>query len=1047
MNFNVSSWSIDNPVATTLLFILLMLAGVGSFAAMKVQNFPDIDFPIVTVSAGLPGASPQQLESDVAQKLEDALANVAGIKHITSSLADGVATITAEFHLEKPLQEAMDDVRDAVSRTRADLPADLRDPVITKVELAGTPVVTYAVSSSRLDEEALSRFVDNRIARRLLAVPGIGAVSRVGGVDREVRVELDPDRLLALNITAADLSRQVRQLQQEASGGRVDLGDAEQPVRTIATASSAQEVASLDVPLGDGRRVRIDQIATVSDTVAERRSLALIDGRPAVAFEILRARGAGEIEIAEMARAAIRELRAAHPELEFAEAVNFVDPIVENFDGSMLLLYEGAALAVLVVFLFLRNGRATLIAAVALPLSVIPTFAVLHLMGFTLNTVSLLSLSLVIGVLVDDAIVEIENIERHLRMGKTPFRAAREAADEIGLAVVATTFTLVAVFVPTSLMGGTVGQYFRQFGWTAAVAVFFSLVVARLLTPMMAAYLLKAPATKRRNPRWIARYLRCARACLQHRALTVGVATLFVGGGLIVAAQLPGEFIPEDDGNQTQVTLSLPPGSTLRDTRMLAERARQVMNQNPQVKSVCTVIGGAGRSTGPDEPAGSSSGVTNAVITANLTHRSGRSGLTRHAIESQLRQALGVLPGARVRVGAGGDSEGLELVLASDDGERLARHAAVVERELRTIPGVGAVISSASLTRPELVVRPDVARAADLGVTSAAIAETLRVATAGDYSQALAKLNLSERQIPVVVRLADSGRDDLDTLRRLPVPGARGPVPLESVADLDIVSGPSALTRYDRMRNVTLTVELDGQPLGEVERAALALPSLRNLPRGVVWTSAGDAEALQELSAGFAMAMGAGVLCVYGVLVLLLKDFAQPLTVLAALALSIPGAFLALSATGSSLSMPSLIGLIMLMGITTKNAILLVDYIVIARRDHGSNRRRAVIDACRKRARPIVMTTIAMGAGMLPVALGMGADPSFRAPMAIVVIGGLVTSTVLCLLVIPVVYSGVDEAVEIIRAWARGRNGAPATIGDGIDARTQPVLLIRRDAP
>ncbi|MBD9478118.1 efflux RND transporter permease subunit [Pseudoxanthomonas sp. PXM02] len=1023
MNLNVSTWSIRNPVATTLLFILLTLAGVGGFLAMKVQNFPDIDFPVITVTAVLPGASPAQLENDVARKIEDSLANVQGLKHIVSTLTDGVATITAEFQVGTPVQQAMDDVRDAVSATRANLPADLEDPIIKKRELAAAPVLTYTVSSATRDDEALSWFVDSQVSKKLLAVPGVGAVSRVGGVDREVRVELDPVRLLAFNTTAADLSRQLRELQQEASGGRVDVGGTEQSVRTIATVEAAQDIARLDVSLSDGRRLRMDQVANVTDTVAEPRSMALMDGRPVVAFDVLRSRGAGELDVAEASRAVIDDLRAAHPEIVFAEAVDHVTPIAENYHGSMMLLYEGAALAVLVVFCFLRDGRATLIAAVALPLSAIPTFAVMHLMGFSLNTVSLLSLSLVVGVLVDDAIVEIENIERHLLMGKTPLRAATEAADEIGLAVVATTFTLIAVFLPTSLMGGEVGMYFVQFGWTAAVAVFFSLVVARMLTPTMAAYLLKAPKKVHAPPRWLARYLQLADACLRHRTATIGAAALLVVCGLGVAALLPGEFIPADDGNQAQVTLTLPPGSTLQDTRALAERARTLIAAQPQVVSVYTAIGAStgGGEPGEDAQPGT---VTTATITANLAPRSERD-LTRQQIESRLRDELAQLPGARIRVG-GGDDEGYELVLASEDGAALARHAAVVERELRGIPGVGAVTSSASLVRPELVVRPDFARAADLGVTSSAIAETLRIATAGDYRQDLAKLNLSERQVPVVVRLADRGRDDLDTLRRLPVPGARGPVPLESVADLQLLTGPSELTRYDRMRNVEFAVELGGQPLGDVEAAADKLPSLRNLPRGVVHAATGEAEVMGELVVGFAVAMMAGIFCVYAVLVLLLKDFAQPMTVLVALVLAIPGAFLALFLTGASLSMPSMIGLIMLMGITTKNSILLVDYIVIARRDHGMDRASAIIDACRKRARPIVMTTLAMGAGMLPVALGIGADPSFRAPMAIVVIGGLLTSTVLCLLVVPVVYSLVDDVIGRVRTAVAARRSPDA---------------------
>lgn len=1023
MNLNISSWSIRNPVATTLLFILLTVAGVVGFMSMKVQNFPDMDFPIITVTAGLPGASPPQLESDVARKIEGALANLQGVKHIKSSLTDGSAAVTVEFEIGTPVQDAMDKVRDAVSSIRANLPADIQDPVIKRLEVADSPVVTYTVSSQQLDDETLSWFVDNHVSRNLLGVSGIGGVVRVGGVTREIRVELDPDRLFALNTTAVDISRQIQRLLQEASGGRVDIGGGEQSIRTIATVKSAQEIASLDFSLPDGRRLRLDQIANVLDTTAERRSMALIDGKPAIGFEILRARGASEIEVHAAASKAVEALKAAHPEIVFTEAVSNVDAIAENYRGSMMLLYEGAALAVLVVFFFLRDWRATVIAAVALPLSAIPTFAVIQLMGFSLNTISLLSLSLVIGVLVDDAIVEIENIERHLLMGKTPMRAATEAADEIGLAVIATTFTLVAVFLPTSLMGGIVGMYFLQFGWTAAVAVLFSLVVARMLTPTMAAYMLKVPQKTRKSPRWVTRYLRLARACLRHRAMTAGIATLLVCGGFAIAANLPGGFIPSDDSDQTQATITLPPGSKLQETLAMAEHARVIIRQHPQVKSVYTAIGGGSSSGGGPDESSTAASVTTAVLTANLTPRKERSGTTRQAIEVQLRDALMRLPGVRVKVGSGGGGESYELVLGSEDGPLLTQQAVVVERELRRIPGIGAVTSSASLIRPELVVRPDFARAADLGVTSEAISDTLRVATSGDYGPALAKLNLGERQVPVVVRLTDIGRNDPEILRRLPVPGARGAVPLESVAELSILSGPSEITRLDRMRNVNFTVELNGQPLDAIENAVDALPSVRNLPRGVVRTSAGDAEAMGDLVAGFVLAMSAGVLCIYMVLVLLLKDFAQPLTVLVALVLSAPGAFLALLVTGSGLSMPSMIGLIMLMGITTKNAILLVDYIIIARRDHGLNRRRAIIDACKKRARPIVMTTVAMGAGMLPIALGFGADPSFRAPMAIVVIGGLITSTILCLLVIPVAYSYVDDATQWIRRWTVGRDG------------------------
>ncbi|MEP6875052.1 MAG: efflux RND transporter permease subunit, partial [Burkholderiales bacterium] len=500
---NVSAWSIRNPIPGVLLFIMLTLVGLMAFKAMKIQNFPDIDLPTVTVTASLPGASPAQLETEVARKIENSLATLQGVKHIYTTVQDGSAIITTEFRLEKPTQEAVDDVRAAVSRVRADLPGDLRDPVITKMELAGAPILTYTIASPRMDEEALSWFVDNTVTKSLLSVRGVGSVARVGGVTREVRIELDPARLQALNATAADISRQLRQTQQEASGGRTDVGGAEQSVRTIATVKSADELARLELTLSDGRRIRLDQVANVRDTAAEQRSAALLNGKPVVGFEIVRTRGAGETEVAAGVRKQLDALKAAHPEIVVTEAFNFVDPVQENYDGSMILMYEGAALAVLVVWLFLRDWRATLVSATALPLSIIPAFGAMYLFGFTLNGVTLLSLSLVVGILVDDAIVEIENIMRHLRMGKPPFQAAMEAADEIGLAVIATTFTLIAVFLPTAFMAGVPGKFFVQFGWTAAIAVFMSLVVARMLTPMMSAYILKLPKKEHVEGRWV----------------------------------------------------------------------------------------------------------------------------------------------------------------------------------------------------------------------------------------------------------------------------------------------------------------------------------------------------------------------------------------------------------------------------------------------------------------------------------------------------------------------------------------------------------------
>ncbi|WP_427501138.1 efflux RND transporter permease subunit [Methylomonas sp. MED-D] len=1021
---NVSAWCIRNPIPALMLFVLLGFGGLQGFNAMKVQNFPDLDLPTVTLTANLPGASPAQLETDVARKLENSLATLQGLKHLYTKIYDGNVVINAEFRLEKPVQEAVDDVRSAVSKVRADLPADLREPVVTKLDLAGAPILALTVSSDKRDDEALSWFVEDTVAKRLLAVRGVGAVTRVGGVSREIGIALDPVKLQALGVSAADISRQLRQVQQESAGGRTDLGSGEQPLRTLAKVASVEELRPLQLALPDGRRIRLDQVADLNDSVAEPRALALLDGRPVVGFEVTRSRGASEVEVGAGVQRALADLKLSYPDVQFTEAFNFVEPVAEEFQGSMTMIYEGALLAVIVVWLFLRDWRATFVSAVALPLSVIPSFLGMYLLGFSLNVITLLALSLVIGILVDDAIVEVENIVRHQRMGKTPYQAALEAADEIGLAVVATTFALVAVFLPTAFMSGVPGRFFKQFGWTAALAIIASLIVARMLTPMMSAYLLKDREHVAAPEGWLMRtYMNMAAWCLRHRIVTMAGALAFFIGSLMLIPLLPTGFIPADDNPQTQVFVELSPGATLAQTRASAEQARQLVAAVPYVKSVYTTIGAGAAGSDPMVMSMGTSEVRKATLTVTLAARRDRP-VRKQTIENDIRIALQRLPGVRTKVGLGASGEKYVLVLSGDDPQALSKAAGEVERDLRTIPGLGSIASSAALIRPEIAVRPDFARAADLGVTTAALAETLRIATIGDYDWSLPKLNLSQRQVPIVVKLASAGRQDLAVLERLTVPSNKpnvGSVLVGQVAKLELSSGPALIDRYDRARNVNFEIELNGQPLGDVANAAHQLPSIRHLPAGVRLLSIGDAEMMEELFGSFGSAMLTGVLCIFVVLVLLFKDFIQPITILTALPLSFGGGFVALLIAGKAFSMPSLIGLVMLMGIATKNSILLVEYAIVARREHGLNRGEALLDACRKRARPIVMTTIAMGAGMLPIALGMGAaDASFRSPMAIAVIGGLVTSTLLSLLVIPVAYCYLDDLkMSLARGYAR----------------------------
>jgi multidrug efflux pump subunit AcrB len=1014
---NVSAWSIRNPVPAILLFILLSAIGLLAFRELGVQQFPDMDLPTIKVSASLEGAAPSQLETEVARKIEDKLASLRRLDHITTTISDGSVSISVSFEIGKDGEEALNEVRNAVSSVRANLPQSMSDPVVSKVTSQASPLLTYVIQSPRLDESDLSWLVDNDINKALLTVKGVASAERVGGVDREILVDLDPKLMGASGVTAGSVSSQLKNVQADNSGGRGDIGDRRQSIRTLGAVQNVEELGRLTLPLPGGSQVRLDQIARITDGHAERTTLAYRDGKPVVGFQIKRSNGYSDVSAANGVREAVARFQAAHPEVTITEASNTVQPIEDNYHGSMGLLYEGAILAVLVVWWFLRDARATFLSAVALPLSILPTFLTMYLLDFSLNTISLLSLSLTIGILVDDAIVEVENIARHLRMGKTPYQAAMEAADEIGLAVITTTLTLVAVFLPTAFMSGIPGIIFKQFGITAAVAVLSSLLVARLLTPMMAAYMMK-PSSHVEKDGWVMRrYLIWVRACLSHRTRTMAGMALFLALSFGAIAFLKTGFFPVRDDSQTQVKLTLQPGSKLADTGRVTERAMEILRTIPEVSHVFASVGTA--SSGDPMADSSSADVTAASLIVDLAPLKDRT-RKQYEIEGDIRKALAVIPGVRVAVGRGMNGEQLDITLASDDNDALTRAAAALESDLRTLKGVGNITSGAGLQGPEIQIRPDFARAAALGVTSTSIANTVRVATNGEYSTDMPKLNLPQRQIAIRVRFDQGTRDSLDAIRQLRLPGADGTVTLGSVADVSMSSGYAQIYRLDRYRNVTIAVELGGRAIGEVMAEAKQLPALRNLPSGVHVAEQGELQRMSELFTNFALAMAIGIFCIYAVLVLLFHDFLQPVTILAALPLSLGGALFPLVVTGTSFSMPAVIGLLMLMGIVTKNSILLVEYAILARRERGFSRFDALMDACHKRARPIVMTTIAMGAGMMPVALGLGgSDTSFRQPMATVVVGGLITSTFLSLLVIPVIFTYVDDLLQFMKRLPR----------------------------
>lgn len=1013
---NFSSWSIRNPVPLILLFVLMTACGLWAFNRLDVQNFPDMDLPTIQISASLDGAAASQLETEVARKIEDELTGLSKLDSVTTTITDGVVSISVAFEVGKDTQEALDEVKSAVDQAQSDLPAEMNTPTVSKQSLNASPLITYVVHSDKLDAAELSWFIDNDLSRALMAVDGVGEVGRLGGVDREIRVELNANLLDGLGLTANDVNNQVEAVQSDLSGGKGRIGGASQSVRTLATVNSAEQLRSLPIPLPAGNWVRLDEVATVKDTHNDLTSLAYLNGKPVIAAQIKRSKGYSDTAITDKVREAMTAFAAAHPEVTIEEAYNTVVPTEQNYESSMHMVYEGALIAVFVVWLFLRDWRATLLAAVALPLSIIPTFLVMYLLGYSLNTITLLAISLVVGILVDDAIVEIENIERHLNMGKSPFDAAMEAADEIGLAVIATTFTLVAVFLPTAFMGGIPGIIFKQFGITASVAVLASLVVARLVTPMMAAYLMKATGKAHNEDGLIMRgYLWLVKGALRRRWIPVLGTVGFLAFTILLLSHLSTGFFPASDNSQTQVTLTTPYGSTIEATDEAAQKASKIISSVDHVTSVFQATGTA--STGGMNSTSNSS-TNSATIVVNLTPIDDRD-IKQAQIENDLRKALEQLPGVRLEIGSGGNGTQLTLTLAGDNSDLLEQAAAALEADLRTLSGIGNVTSSAAMQTPEVTIKPDLAQAASLGVTSKSIAEAIRVATSGAYDTALSKLNLPERQVAIRVMLDPVTRQSLDAISLIPVEGKDANVSLGTIADISVGSSPSQIDRLDRSRNVSLTVELNGRNLSDVTAEAAKLPSYQNLPQGVKFIEQGELKRQSELFSSFGTSMAIGIFCIYAVLVLLFHDFLQPVTILMALPLALGGALLPLVLTGTSFSMPAVIGLILLMGIVSKNSILLVEYAIEARRA-GMPRYDALVDACHKRARPIIMTTIAMAGGMLPAALSLvSGDSSFRQPMGIVVIGGLITSTFLSLLVIPVVFTFLDDAL----LWFKARTG------------------------
>lgn len=991
---NISAWSIRNPVPPIVLFVALTLAGLVAFWRMDVNENPDISFPAVQVVVAQPGAAPTELETQVTQRVEAAVRGISGVDEISSYVSEGNSRTMVQFAIGTPVDRAFNDVNQAVSNIRGDLPEGILEPQVARIDIAGGPVTYYSAEAVDMTLEELSWYVDNTVAKQLLGIGGMAQVRRSGGVNREIRVILDPARMQAQGLTAAQVNLQLRQINLNAAGGRAQIAGSEQAVRVLGNAATAYQLGQTEISVGGGRRVRLADIATVRDSYAEQRSLAKMNGRQVLSFSIAKAKGASDVTIHDEAEKVLRALEKANPKVKFSILFTRTDYVKEQYKSSIWSMFEGAVLAVVVVFLFLRDFRATVISALAIPLSAIPAFWFMDLMGFTLNNLSLLALSLVSGVLVDDAIVEIENIVRHMRMGKSAYQASIDAADEIGLAVLATTMAIVAVFLPVALMPGISGQFFIQFGMTVVVAVLMSLGVARMITPMIAAYFLKAHGEVEHGGGWLMdRYMAILRWSLSHRWWTVGLAVASFAATIVAFATLPMQFQPTVDSDFSQVKIELPPGSTLAQTERVTDRAAELLGRQPEVAAAFADVN-----------------VGNGDIFLTL-----KKGRERSSVEFEraLQPQLAAIPDARVSFqsqSGGFSGRDITIVIGGDDPVALNAQALKIVREMGQLSEVRAARIEGDMSRPEILIKPRLDLAADLGVTTSALSQAIRIATLGDIDQNVAKFSLSDRQIPIRVMLPEQARTDLSTIENLPVPtAAGGSVPLKAVAEISFGAGPTEIRRYNQIRRVVIGADLapgviNSQAMDKINK----LPSYARLPQGIRQVTQGDAKWQAELVQNFLIAVVSGVLLVFAVLVLLYRRVMPPFVNMGSLLLAPLGAALALHIAGQPVSLPVFIGLLMLLGIVAKNSILLVDF-ALEEIGKGVPKDEAILDAGHKRAQPIVMTTVAMVAGMIPTALSLTGDGAWRAPMGVTVIGGLILSTLLTLIIVPAGFSLADD--------------------------------------
>ncbi len=1041
---NISAWSIRNPVVPIVLFIALTLAGIVSFSRMDVQDMPDIEFPVVLVTISQPGASPSEITNQITQKVESAIRSVEGVRNIGGSAVEGSTTVVAEFQIGDDVNAAVAEVKNAIDQIRSDLPDGILEPQVYKQSFSSEPIAYYGVRADDMTLEQLSWFIDDVVSRRLLAVEGMAAVTRNGGVNREIRVILDPAKMQSLGVTASQINGLLRQQNLDAAGGQAEIAGSRQSVRILGNAKDAYALGQRQINLGGGRTIKLADVAEVTDGFSEQTRMSFLKGKQVVTFGMSRARGASDVTVFDGAVAEMEKIEKENPGIKFLQMFNGVEYTKGQYKSSMAAMIEGALLAIVVVFLFLRDWRATIISSIAIPLSAIPTFWFLDLMGFTLNTMSLLALGLVAGVLVDDAIVEIENIVRHMRMGKSAYQASIDAADEIGLAVVATTFSIVAVFLPVGAMAGVGGQFFRNFGLTVVVSVLMSLAIARMITPMIAAYFLKSHgAAEHGGGPWMDRYMGILRwtldksAAQRYRAAGKGFGRRFLslfrdhrtwvmGMGLTaflmtigLAASLNSQFFPDGNYGFSRIRIEMVPGTTLERTRIVAEEVAAIVEKQPEVETALVGVREGGGNL--------------FISMKDVRDR------TDQQFEEDLGPQLQKIADARISFMANGPGGGagtgrdLTIMLSGSDPILLQKTASTLAEEMRGLKELRAPRIAADMQRPELIIKPRNDVAAQLGITTVSLSQTIRIATLGDIDQNAAKFSLSDRQVPIRVMLGKESRQNIENIRNLPVATASGgSVPLSRVADISFGAGPTAIQRQNQKYRVFVGADFaPGIVSSAADKVINELPSMKNLPMGVSRAPFGSDEFQQEMIQGFAIALVSGVLLVFAVLVLLYKRFVPPLVNMGSLLLAPLGGFIALAIAGQPISMPVFIGVLMLFGIVAKNSILLIDF-AIEEMAKGTPKFEAIMEAGHKRAQPIIMTTVAMTAGMIPTAISLSGDGAFRAPMGTVVIGGLIVSTFLTLLIVPAGFSLADGLEKRIGPWLR-RNLLTYELGDDVD--------------